>query len=193
MNTNYITSKEAQKILKVGNVTLVRYANKGLIEFIKTPKGYRLYNVNKYLKDHNYVTSKSIDNNKFICYCRVSTNGQKDDLIRQKKYMLNKYPNYEIIDDIGSGINFNRKGLRKIIDFGINGQLRELVISYKDRLCRIGYELIEYILITYSKTNIIVDKHKEESLNEEISNDILQIITVYSAKMHGMRNYKKNI
>ena len=107
--------------------------------------------------------------------------------------MLNKYPNYEIIDDIGSGINFNRKGLRKIIDFGINGQLRELVISYKDRLCRIGYELIEYILITYSKTNIIVDKHKEESLNEEISNDILQIITVYSAKMHGMRNYKKNI
>jgi putative resolvase len=190
MNANFMSSKETQKILKVTNATLVRYANKGLIETVKLPSKRRLYNVDKYLKDNNYITKKS-NNNKFICYCRVSTNGQKQDLFRQREYMENKYPNHEIIYDIGSGINFNRKGLRKIIDYAINGQLRELVISYKDRLCRIGYDMLEYILLTYSKTLIIIDKHKDETINEEISNDILEIITVYSAKIHGMRNYIK--
>ena len=82
--------------------------------------------------------------------------------------------------------------MKKIIDYAIKNELTELVVAYKDRLCRIGYELIEYILLTYSKTNIIIDHNKEESLQEEIANDILQIINVYSAKINGMRSYLQN-
>lgn len=124
-----------------------------------------------------------------VCYCRVSTYGQKDDLDRQIKYMSNKYPEHTIISDVGSGINFNRKGLKKIIDYAITGKLEELVVSYKDRICRIGYQLIEYICKTYSGTNIIIDMHEDQSIDEEIAKDILEIITVYSAKIHGMRRY----
>ena len=104
--------------------------------------------------------------------------------------MKERYPNHEIISDIGSGINFKRKGLIKIIDYALEGNLEQLVIAYKDRLCRIGYDLIEYLLLKYSDTEIILDSEKIETLEEEISNDILQIINVYSAKINGMRSYK---
>ena len=100
--------------------------------------------------------------------------------------MEEKYPDFEIITDIRSGINFKRPGLKKLIDYAIQGNLNTLVVAYKDRLCRIGYDLIEYILVTYSNTHIILDKQKEETINEEIANDILQIITVYSAKINGI-------
>ena len=132
------------------------------------------------------------DERKKVCYCRVSTHGQNNDLERQVAYMKFKYPDYEIISDIGSGINFKRPGLLKIIDYAISDNLDTLVVAYKDRLCRIGYDLIENILTKYSNTNIIIDQEKEETINDEISNDILAIINVYSAKINGMRKYKKD-
>lgn len=184
----YIKIGEAAEKSGLSKQTLRRYALNNKIDFIKTPGGQRLYNIDSIL-DKNY-NKRSVKN---VCYCRVSTHGQKDDLQRQIDYMCEKYPKYEIITDIGSGINFDRPGLKKIIDYAIKGELNTLVIAYKDRLCRIGYNLIEYILINYSNTNIILDREKEETLNEEIANDILQIITVYSAKMNGMRRYKTSI
>ena len=126
-----------------------------------------------------------------VCYCRVSTHGQSDDLERQVEFMKTRYPDFEIITDIASGINFERKGLQKIIDYAICGRLEKLAICYKDRLCRIGYPLIEHILVKYSNTDIIVEAEKPETVNEEIANDLMQIITVYTAKINGMRSYKK--
>ena len=129
---------------------------------------------------------------KNICYIRVSTIGQKEDLERQRKYMQQKYPKYEIIEDIGSGINFNRRGLRKIIKLAINGKIKKLVVAHKDRLTRFGYELIEDIIKEYSKGEIILDdkKNKEIDPKEEIVEDVLQILNVYTAKMNGLRKYK---
>jgi putative resolvase len=105
--------------------------------------------------------------------------------------MSQKYPNHIIISDIGSGINFKRPGLRKIINYAILGRLEELVVAHKDRLCRIGYDLIEYILLTYSHTKIITDIQSIESDSERITKDLLEIITVYGAKLNGKRKYKK--
>ena len=79
--------------------------------------------------------------------------------------MRKKYENYEIIEDIGSGINFNRKGLRKIIKLGIEGKINKLVVAYKDRLTRFGFELLEDIIKEYSKGEIIIDNEKEETKN----------------------------
>ena len=187
---------EAVKSSGLSGQTLRAYADKGVIESKRSPGNHRLYNIKKYLNDLNDKNIKIIENNventdKYVCYCRVSSYEQKDDLSRQIEYMKNKYPKHEIISDIGSGINFKRKGLEKIIDYGIKGDLKELIVSYKDRLCRIGYDLIEKILIKYSNTKIIIDMNKHEDINEEISNDIIEIITVYSSKIHGMRSYKK--
>jgi len=104
--------------------------------------------------------------------------------------MSDKFPNHEIIYDIGSGINFNRPNLNKIINYSIKNELEELTIAYKDRFCRIGYELIEKILVEYSNINIIIEKDEIKSPEEELMNDLIKIITVFSSKLYGIRSYK---
>lgn len=184
MKNNYISGGKASKILGISQNTLRLYANEGKIKYILTAGKQRRYNID------DFIINNKIFNRKNICYCRVSTHGQKDDLVRQVEYMKHKYPKYEIITDVGSGINFQRPGLIKIIDYAINNEIENLVIAYKDRLCRIGYELIEYILLTFSLCKITVENHDEETINEIMAKDILQVITVYSAKLNGMRSYK---
>lgn len=186
----YIAGEEASRLTGIHLTSLRRMADAGKIEVIKTPGGVRRYNVDKYIADNVNVKKVTVDKVK-VCYCRVSTYGQSDDLERQVAYMKEKYPDFEIITDIASGINFERKGLQKIIDYAIEGKLGVLAISYKDRLCRIGYPLIEHLLTKYSNTEIIIDAEKPETVNEEIANDLMQIITVYTAKINGMRSYKK--
>lgn len=198
----YKSKKETLKILGISPTTLLTLAEKNKIEFIKTLGGHRKYNVKKYLNDNKIKTDLDVKNEKeeekvlkdkiSICYVRVSTAGQKDDLIRQKEYMKKKYPNHLIIEDIGSGINFNRKGFRKIIKLGIEGKIKELVVAYKDRLTRFGYSLIEDLIKEYSNGSIVIETNKEEKDKEnEIVEDVLNILNVYTAKINGMRKYKK--
>jgi len=145
----YVGGQEASKILGVHQRTLYQWDNKKLIETIRTPGGKRLYNVKKYLKSlekntsnivhvNNPIINDKLHNNKKnnYIYARVSSQGQKEDLERQIKLLKNAYPEYILISDIGSGMNMNRKGLRKIIDESIKGEINEVVIVYKDRLCR---------------------------------------------------------
>ena len=180
----YVSVEEAHKALGVCKRTLKNYAKLGKIDFITTDSGWRKYNIRKYLTEHNKNTKKK------VCYCRVSSSDRKDDLKRQVKSLINKYPTHEIITDIGSGINFKRKGLQKIIEMAINNELDELVVTYKDRLCRIGYDLLEFIFKKYSRTNIIIENGDKKNINEEITNDLIEIITVYSSKIYGARSHK---
>lgn len=115
---------------------------------------------------------------------------QKKDLDEQINFLSSKYPEYEIIADIGSGINFKRKGLQKIIELAINNELEEVVVTYKDRLCRIGYDLIEFMLEKYSKTKITIVNDEFKLPQEEITEDLIEIITVYSSKLYGSRSHK---
>jgi predicted site-specific integrase-resolvase len=127
-----------------------------------------------------------------IIYGRVSSNGQKDDLDRQIEVLQNTYPSYELITDIGSGVNLNRKGLRKIIDMSIRGEIDEIVIVHKDRLCRFGYELIEDLIKKYSNGKItIINKPENKESQEELVEDVLQIMNIFVAKMNGLRKYNK--
>ena len=105
--------------------------------------------------------------------------------------MKTKYPNYIIIEDIGSGLNLNKRGINKIIHLGIKGKINELVVAYKDRLTRFGFELIEEIITKYSNGKIIIlNKSEEISQEEELVKDIMAIMNVYVAKMNGLRRYK---
>jgi predicted site-specific integrase-resolvase len=180
---NYVSASKACKRLGISPSTLRDYANQNKIKTIKTEGGWRKYNLSEYLKKN-----KLSKRNK-ICYCRVSSSERKQDLENQINYLMEKYPDFSPITDIGSGINFKRKGLKLLIDMAIRGELDILVLTYKDRLCRIGYELLEYIFVTYSQTNIIIENNRNESINDEITNDLIEIITVYSAKIHGKRHY----
>ena len=134
--------------------------------------------------------NKQLDR-KRICYCRVLSHSQKNDLERQIKYMTNKYPDYILIKDVGSGLNFKRKGLLKIIDMAIKGEVEELVIAYKDRLTRFGYDLLEYQIKKYSNGKIKILNGESDTIEEELSKDLLQIMNVFVAKMNGLRKYKK--
>ena len=191
----YYSGKEASKILKVKQQTLRIWGENGDIEIFRSQGGKRFYNVDKYLKDNDL--EKLIENQEVIqrikiCYARISTHKQKDDLRRQKDELRSLYPKHIMIDDIGSGLNMNKKGLLKIIDFAIEGKVEELVILYKDRLVRFGFELIEHIIEKYSGGKIIiVHKKEDETLEEELVKDVVQIMNIYSAKLNGMRKYKK--
>ena len=184
--------KELLKILNIHFSTLYNMIERKEIEVIKIGTK-NFYNLEKYLKDNNI----SIEENKIqrkICYCRVSSNHQKDDLERQVELVKNLYPNHEIISEIGSGLNFKRKGFLKCLDYAIKGELNELVVVYKDRLCRFGFEMVEHLVTTYSKGKIIiVNKSEEKTPLEEITEDILSIMNIYTAKINGLRKYKKQI
>jgi len=198
-NIEFVGGKEASQILGVHQRTLYQWEEKGEIETIRTRGNKRLYNVKKYLaskvKADNIcdnlddLDSKSEKIN--ICYVRVSTQNQKDDLERQKLLMKTKYPDYIIIEDIGSGLNLNKRGINKIIHLGIKGKINELVVAYKDRLTRFGFELIEEIITKYSNGKIIIlNKSEEISQEEELVKDVMAIMNVYVAKMNGLRKYK---
>jgi predicted site-specific integrase-resolvase len=149
-----------------------------------------LYNVNKYLREKNVLYKERVK----ICYCRVSSNKQKEDLERQIKYMKEKFPTHTIIQDIGSGINYKRKGLQELMEKAINSEIEELVIAYKDRLTRFGYEMIEWLIKKYSNGKItIINKEEEETPVEELTKDIVSIMNVYVAKVNGLRKYKTHI
>lgn len=181
----YYSSKETCKKLGICRKTLQNWANEGKIKYIRTEGDWRKYDLDSYLNENNLLPKVK------VCYCRVSSYDQKEDLVRQVSYLTQKYPSHEIIKDIGSGINFKRKGLLKLIDLAIENKLEELVITYKDRLCRIGYDLLEHILKTYSHTNIIIENIESKSSSQEITEDLIEIITVYSSKLYGSRSYKK--
>jgi len=193
----FVGGKKACEILGVSTQTLYNWDKSGKIETIRTAGGHRKYNVEKYLsgqgKEPREESLIKLTNNKKlnICYVRVSTVGQKDDLKRQKEYMIKKYPKYEIIEDIGSGINFNRRGLRRIIKLAISGHINKLVVAYKDRLTRFGFDLIEDLIKEYSDGVILVDnERKEKEPKEELVEDVLQILNVYTAKLNGLRKSK---
>jgi putative resolvase len=185
MSDEYVNSATARKKLGVCNKTLRNWALSNKIDFILTEGGWRKYNVNKYMKKNSLLEKKK------ICYARVSSYDRKEDLSRQIVYLTERYPDHEIIKDIGSGINFKRKGLQKLIELAINNELEEVVITYKDRLCRIGYELIEFIFEKYSKTKITIVNDEYKLHHQDITEDLIEIITVYSSKIHGSRSYKK--
>jgi putative resolvase len=187
--SKYVGGKKVRETLGIHQQTLYQWEKKGWIKTIRTDGGKRLYDLDAYLNKKG--NNEDAEEKMKICYVRVSSVGQKDDLERQIKYMKKKYPNHKIIKDIGSGINLNRKGLNKIIDWAIEGKIQEVVIAYKDRLARFGYTHIERIIKTYSNGEIIVlNKLENKEPQEELVEDVLQVMNVFVAKMNGLRKYK---
>ena len=126
-------------------------------------------------------------------YCRVSTPSQKDELENQvnnvKTYMIAKGYSFEMITDIGSGIDYKRQGLKKLIDKINNQEISKIVILYKDRLVGFGYELIEYLCFINNIEIEIID-HTETSKEKELTDDLIQIITIFSNRLYGQRSKK---
>ena len=130
---------------------------------------------------------------KVVAYCRVSTKSQKDELEKQvenvKSYMYAKGYSFEVITDIGSGINYKNKGLQQLISLIDSNQVTKLVILHKDRLVRFGFELIQLLCDLHDVKIEIID-NSERSKEEELTNDLIQIITVFANRLYGSRSKK---
>lgn len=154
--------------------------------------GYRYYSQEQLNHFLGLKLEKQI-NKKIIGYCRVSSHKQKDDLERQienvKTYMYAKGYQFEIITDIGSGINYNKKGLNQIIDMVTNSEVEKIVVLYKDRLIRFGYELIENLCNKFGTIIEIID-NTEKTDEQELVEDLVQIVTVFSCRLQGKRANK---
>jgi putative resolvase len=179
----YYTSRDAAKMIGVHPNTLRKMADAGTIETIRI-SGQRRYDVDGYLGEHSNATT--------ICYCRVSSPKQKDDLERQIAFMRERYPKAEIVKDIGSGLNFKRKGLKTLLERAMRGDKLRVVVAHRDRLARFGIELIKFV-IERNAGELVVLSEDKLSPEVELTKDLLNIIHVFSCRMHGLRNYKKQI
>lgn len=179
-------------MIDVSAQTLRNWEKSGkLIPDYKTSSGYRYYSQEQV--DAITGNKANIENRITIGYCRVSSTKQKDDLKRQvenvKAYLLAQGRPFEIIEDIGSGINYNKKGLLELLQKVIDHKVEKIVILYKDRLLRFGYELFENIAKSYG-TSIEVIDNTEKTEQQELIEDLVQIITVFSCRLQGKRAKK---
>ena len=153
--------------------------------------GYRYYTEKQLKEFYGEVSNKE---RMVIGYCRVSSAKQKEELERQvenvKTYLITKGYQFKIISDIGSGINYDRKGLNQLIQMILQDEVSKVVVLYKDRLVRFGFELIENIC-EFKSVDIEVIDSTEKSEEQEVVEDLVQIITVFSCRLQGKRA-KKN-
>lgn len=174
----YYTIGEFAKLIGKSIYTLRNWDNEGKFKAHHKSKGGHRYYSPKQVNEVLGISKKEIPK-KTIAYCRVSSRKQKDDLERQvqyvKEYMIARGYSFEVITDIGSGINYNNKGLNQLIDLVTNSQVERIVVLYKDRLVRFGFELIENICNKYNTEIEIIDNtlktNEQELVKELASND----------------------
>ena len=183
----YLTTKEACSVAKVSPQTLRRWAHDGTVRYFFTKGGQRRYH-HADLQQYPIPSTR-----RKICYARVSTRGQLDDLERQQQSLRDRFPSYECLSDIGSGLNFERRTFSSILEAAFRGDIEEFVITHKDRLCRFGYSIIEKLL-HHTNGKIVVLYPEVHTRDEELVEDVISILTSYSARIYGRRSHqtKKN-
>lgn len=187
----YSIGQFAKKINKTQQ-TLRNWDKNGKLkpEIVDEKSGYRYY-TEKQLKE--FYGEISNNNRIIVGYCRVSSNKQKEALERQvenvRMYLISRGYQFKIITDIGSGINYDKKGLNQLIQMILQDEVSKVVVLYKDRLVRFGFELIRNICEFKSVEIEIIDT-TEKTDEEEIVEDLIQIITVFSCRLQGKRANK---
>jgi predicted site-specific integrase-resolvase len=187
-----ISIGQAVEELSVSRETLRRWEVAGKIEVERTPKGHRRYDL---FKLYGLVPRPPLASRPTFAYARVSSCDQKEDLIWQvallESFCTANGWTYEVVQDLGSGLNYNKKGLREIIRRICSGQVGRLVLTHKDRLLRFGSELVFALCEAYDTEVVIINQGEQPlSFEEELVQDVLEIITVFSARLYGSRSHK---
>jgi putative resolvase len=180
-----ISIGELAELKAVSVDTIRRWEKEGKLESVRTDGGHRRYRLS------DLVEQKI---GKTIAYARVSSHDQKADLDRQDAVLSGYCQSfgweYEVIRDLGSGMNYRKKGLTKLISTILDGEVARLVITHKDRLLRFGSELI-FSLCEYHEVEVVILNKKEDAtFEEDLASDVLEIITVFSARLYGSSSSK---
>ena len=193
MSRKLVPIHDAAEALGVSAQTLRRWEREGrLLPDERTAGGRRRYDLAR-LKPEMY-RSQAEAARKTVAYARVSSHDQKDDLERQKQvlemYCAQQGWTFEVIADLGSGMNYHKKGLKRLLDAIIGGEVGRLVITHKDRLLRFGAELVFAICEAKSVEIVILNQGEDSTFEEDLAKDVLEIITVFSARLYGSRSRK---
>lgn len=183
---------EASKLLGVAQSTLRRWEDEGkLLPDARTKGNQRRYKLSSLRPEMKHSRTYS---RKTLAYARVSSHDQKEDLERQKQileiYCASNGWNFELLSDLGSGMNYNKKGLKKLISSILDDEVGRLVLTHKDRLLRFGAELIFSICEAKEVEVVIINKGEDSAFEEDLAKDVLEIITVFNARLYGARNNK---
>ena len=191
---SFLKIGEASKRLGICKITLRKWIDKNEIPHRTTPGGHRLVDIDAYLEGKSKLEPAIKLDREKIFYCRVSSKKQKDDLERQIEMAKENYPTYEIISDIGSGINWKRRGFQSLLERVNRGDIEEVVVFHKDRMARFGFDLVESIFKLNNTELKIHEREENKSCEEELAEDLMSIVTVFSCRQMGKRRYGiKNI
>lgn len=191
---NNYKPNEFAEMIGVSVKTLQRWDNEGKLKAKRTPTDRRYYTHQQYVE---YIGESNSSHGKIIIYSRVSTSNQKDDLKNQVEF-LKQFANArgivvdEAFEDIGSGLNYNRKKWNKLLEDCMLGHAKTVIIAHKDRFIRFGYDWFERFLKS-NGVEIIVVNNDTHSPEQELVNDLISIIHVFSCRIYGLRKYKKQI
>ena len=198
MNTSNITNykpKDFAELLGISVKTLQRWDRDGILKANRTPTDRRYYTYDQYLQFKGIQTENDIRDT--VIYARVSTRNQKDDLQNQVEF-LKQFCNAkgiivnQCVEDFGSGLNYNRKKWNRLLDEVMTNKIKTIVISNKDRFIRFGYDWFEKFCEKFN-TKIIIVNNETLSPNEELVQDIISILHVFSCRLYGLRKYKNQI
>ena len=185
-----ITISEAAERLSISPTTLRRWEASGKLIPERTQGNQRRYR----LSQIEPATHLRKQDRKTLAYARVSSHDQKDDLEWQKRvlelYCAQQDWTFELISDLGSGVNYYKKGLKRLLNEILAGNVGRLVITHKDRLLRFGAELVFSICEAKQVEVVIVNKGEDTTFEEDLATDVLEIITVFSARLYGSRSRK---
>lgn len=188
----YAAIGEAAEALGVSITTLRRWEASGRLSAERTASGHRRYDLAK-LKPELFRLQEDAKR-RTIAYARVSSHDQKDDLERQKQvlelYCARQGWVFAVLSDLGSGMNYHKKGLKRLLDDIVEGRIGRLVITHKDRLLRFGAELVFAICAAKGVEVVILNQGEDTSFEEDLAKDVLEIITVFSARLYGSRSRK---
>ena len=184
--------REFAKLLGITPQTLRVWEKEGKIKPVRTKGRHRRYD-DEMLREIFHKSKPQIQK-KTVLYARVSSTGQSDDLKRQisqlETFALSRGYCYEIYQDIGSGLNFNRKEFNRLVLEILSGKVDRVVVNYKDRLMRFGFELFEKICQNNDTEIVVINQTEAISFTEELTKDLIAIITTFSAKLYGAKSHK---
>jgi predicted site-specific integrase-resolvase len=188
----YLSIGKVSEILGVSVVTLRRWEKSG-----KLTSKFRTFGHHRRYFKGDIAKLLKIDEKKVICYSRVSSHDQKKDLIRQDEKLRhycneNKITNVESILDLGSGLNFNKKGLKKLINMILNQEISMIILNHKERLLRFGSEIL-FKLCDFYHIKILILNNEVKDFNQDLTESVIEIMTVFCAKLYGKRSHKNKI
>lgn len=189
---SYVSIREAAQALGISITTLRRWEREGKLVPERTHGGHRRYDLAT-LCPERFWASPDLSR-KTVAYARVSSHDQKEDLERQKQvlelYCARQGWTFEVVADLGSGMNYHKKGLKRLLNDILADRVGRLVVTHKDRLLRFGAELV-FAICEAKQVEVVILNHGEDTtFEEELAQDVLEIITVFSARLYGSRSRK---